>query len=76
MDYKLVLTTLIQAIQAVEILMPESTGKEKFDAAMVMVTAIIGNVEAITPALVAIATLLVNGFRAAGIFKKKEVPAK
>ena len=71
MNYLLMLRTLISAIKTVEALMPDSPGKEKFDAVLVVVQELVGPVESVTPQLQAIATLLVNGWRATGVFTKK-----
>ena len=71
MNYILVLQTMVSAIKAVEALMPDSPGKDNFDAALVMVTAIVGDVTPLIPALKMVATLVVNGLRSVGIFGKK-----
>ena len=71
MNYPLLLTTLISSIKAVETLMPSSQGKDKFDAAIVLVEAALGSVQSILPSLQPIATLLVNAFRASGAFAPK-----
>lgn len=70
MNYLLLIQTLIASIHAVEDLMPDSTGKEKFDAAIKLVEAVVGEVQPMIPALTAVATLVVNGLRATGKFKK------
>ena len=71
MNYILTIKTLISAIKAVEALMPASKGKEKFDAALALVEAVVGDVTPIIPALQAIAALVVTGLRATGIFAQK-----
>ena len=71
MNYILVINTLIAAVRAVEQLMPDSTGKEKFEAAVTMVEGVVGTITPMIPALSAVATALVTGFRAAGVFAKK-----
>ena len=71
MNYLLLIQTLIAAVKSVEKLMPESAGKDKFDAAIVLVEAIIGDVQPLVPVLMDAATLLVKGFRATGAFEKK-----
>lgn len=71
MNYLLTLQTLIAAIKAVEQLMPGRKGKEKFDAALALVEAVVGDVTPIIPALQSIATLVVTGLRATGIFAQK-----
>ncbi len=71
MNYILTIKTLIEAIKAVEELMPESAGKEKFSAAIELVEAVVGSVQGSLPALQRIATLIVTAFRATGAFTKK-----
>jgi hypothetical protein len=75
MNYMLLIQTMISSIHAVEQLMPESTGKQKFDAAVTMVEAVIGDVQPMIPALTMVATTIVNGLRAAGVFNAKPVNA-
>lgn len=71
MNYIIAIKTLIEAIKQVEALMPDSQGKEKFDAAVTIVEAVVGSVEPMLPALMGIATIVVNGLRASGQFKAK-----
>ena len=71
MNYILVLQTLVASIKAVEQLMPDSPGKDKFDAAITLVESVAGSVQSVLPALHAIATLVVNALRVAGVFAKK-----
>ena len=68
MNYRLSITTLIAAIKTVEALMPASSGKEKFDAAIAMVEGVLGELDGMLPALQAVATTVVSGLRAAGVF--------
>lgn len=74
MNYLLIINTLIASIKAVEQLMPDSKGKEKFDAVIVMIESVVGSVSPLLPALEMIATTLVHGFRASGLFTKKPTP--
>jgi hypothetical protein len=69
MNYMLLIQTMISSIHAVEQLMPESTGKAKFDAAIALVEAVVGDVQPMVPALTSVATLVVNGLRSVGKFK-------
>jgi hypothetical protein len=69
MNYVTLLSTLISAIHAVEALMPNSPGKEKFDAAITIVQGVVGDVAPIVPQLMTIATTVVNGLRAVGKFQ-------
>lgn len=71
MNYVLLIKTFISAVKSVEALMPESKGKEKFDAAIAMVEEVFGTLESMIPALLLVATTVVNGLRAAGVFKAK-----
>jgi hypothetical protein len=70
-NYILLIQTFIQAMKDVEALMPESKGKEKFEAAIEMVENIFGKVTGMIPALLGVATTVVNALRAIGVFKKK-----
>ena len=74
MNYILIVQTLVASIKAVEQLMPDSPGKDKFDAAIALVESVAGSVQSVLPALQAIATLVVNALRVTGVFAKK-VPA-
>lgn len=71
MNYLLLIKTAAEAAKTIEALMPESKGKEKREASIAMVEAVVGSVEGMLPALVLLFTTLVNGFRDAGVFKKK-----
>jgi len=75
MNYILLVKTFISAIKSVETLMPDSPGKEKFDAAIALVEGVIGDVAPMLPALESIATMVVNGLRSSGVFKAKQAPA-
>lgn len=72
MDYLTLVKTLISAVKTVETLMPNSPGKDKFNVAVELVGSVMGDVAPILPELGALATLLVEGFRAVGVFVKKE----
>lgn len=61
----------LAAIRVVEQLMPQSPGKEKFDAAVAIVEDALGSVQDKIPALQSLATLAVNALRATGVFKAK-----
>ena len=72
MNYKLLIATLIAAIKSVEALMPDSPGKEKFDAAIAMVEGVVGELTELLPALQLVATTVVSGLRAAGVFAPRK----
>jgi len=71
MNYLLLVKTAIAAIKTVEALMPESTGKDKADAALAMVEGVLGDITAQTPALLTMFTSVVNLLRSVGLFKAK-----
>lgn len=71
MNYLILIKTMLAAIKTVESLMPDSKGKEKFDAAIAIVSEVVGAVDAQLPALETLATTVVNGLRAVGAFKAK-----
>jgi len=71
MDYILLVSTLINSIKTIESLMPKSPGTDKFNAVIAMIEAIFGSVAPMLPQLQALATVLVTGFNAVGIFVKK-----
>lgn len=72
MNYLLAIQTLVASIKAVEQLMPDSPGKDKFDAAVALVESVVGSVQPLLPALQAIATLIVNGLHATGVFAPRK----
>lgn len=69
--YLLMIRTFLSAVKTVEALMPNSKGKEKFDAAIVILESVIGKVESYAPALKVLATLAVTTFRATKEFQPK-----
>ena len=71
MNYLILIQTMIAAIHTVEALMPDSPGKDKFNAALAIVEGIIGDVKAQQPALEKLATTVVNALRLLGVFKVK-----
>lgn len=71
MNYKLLIATFIALMHHVEELMPDSPGKEKFDAVITMLEAVTGDLSAVTPTLLRTATTLVKAWKALGIFKSK-----
>lgn len=71
MNYILIVKTAIAAVKSVEELMPDSTGKEKADAALAFIESVLGDITNITPALLTMFTTLVNLLRAIGVFKTK-----
>jgi hypothetical protein len=71
MNYILLVRTFLEACKAMEQLMPESKGKEKFDAAITMIEQIFGSVETMLPALSMLATLAVSTYRTLGVFRAK-----
>jgi len=71
MNYLILIRTLIVAIKTVESLMPDSPGKEKFDAAIAIVEGVVGSVTDKLPVLQSLATDVVNALRLAGVFKAK-----
>lgn len=71
MNYFLMIKTFIAAVKTIETLMPDSAGKDKFDAVMLIVEEVIGSVSSFAPQLQALATLLVTGLRATGAFSTK-----
>ena len=75
MNYLILIKTLIQAIKAVESLMPTSTGKDKFDACIAIVEEVVGDVSPLLASLEIIATNVVTMLRKAGIFATPSTPA-
>lgn len=66
-----IIKIVVGAVQAVEQLLPQSKGKEKLDAAIAVVTEVVGDVVPILPALEKLIETIVKGFNALGIFKKQ-----
>ena len=71
MSYLVLLSTLISSIKQVELLMPASTGKDKFDATIIIVEGVVGEVQSILPAIAPIVENLVAAFNKTGLFVKK-----
>jgi hypothetical protein len=71
MNYLQMIPVIFDIIKAIEAAMPNSPGKEKFDAAFAALTQIFGDLAAQAPQRAALITVFVNGLTVAGIFKKK-----
>ena len=71
MNYVLLIKTALAAIKTVESLMPDSSGKDKFDAMVAIVEEVLGDVSTLLPGLQKLATTAVTALRAAGVFKPK-----
>jgi hypothetical protein len=63
--------TVFQIIKLIESLMPASTGKEKFDAAVASLEQVYGNLSSMMPVLTPMITGFVAMLNAAGVFHKK-----
>ena len=68
MPYLTILKTLLAAIKTVEALMPDSPGKDKFDACLTIVSAVAGDVSGILPQITTIVGDVVAGLHAVGLF--------
>ena len=71
MNYFNMIRAAIAAIKAVEALMPNSAGKEKADAALILVEEVVGNIGDQMPFLLDFFTHVVDLFNKLGIFQKK-----
>lgn len=71
MNYFVLISTIISAVKAVEALMPASAGKDKLAAVVSIVEGIVGSVAASLPAVEQLVAVVVAGFNAVGLFKKK-----
>ena len=65
-----ILPQIFQIIQAVEGVMPPSSGKEKLEFTINCIEKIIGDIVAIKPLVESIIALAVKMFNSAGVFKK------
>ena len=65
-----ILPQIFQIIQAVEDVMPPSSGKEKLEFAINCIEKIIGDIVAIKPVIESIISFAVKMFNSAGVFKK------
>lgn len=72
MDYVRLVPTIINSVKAIEALMPQSSGKDKLDAAIKMIEEVYGVVSENLPQIIAFITTLVSLFNSIGIFKKKQ----
>lgn len=71
MSYLALIPTIVQLIQAVEALMPASSGRDKLDAVVASVENITGVVTENLPALQKLVGVFVAAFNLRGIFTKK-----
>lgn len=71
MNYIQLIQVAVSAVKAIEQLMPDSPGKEKAEAALTMITEILGDISEQVPALLALFTYVVNILRQIGVFKVK-----
>lgn len=74
MNYLILLSQLAQAVVAVDALMPQSAGADKFKAVITMVEAVLGSVQSQLPAIQGVVKVLVDGYHATGIFTHKTTP--
>ena len=65
-----ILPQIFQILQAVEDVMPPSSGREKLEFAIKTIETIIGDIVAIKPLVESIIALAVKMFNSAGVFKK------
>lgn len=70
MNYITTITTVIDAVKAIEALMPSSTGKDKLDAVLTTISNTVGLIESQIPAITSLIGAIVSILNAAGIFKK------
>jgi hypothetical protein len=68
MNYLTLIPAIFQIVKMIEELMPESKGKEKFDAAVATVASTYGTIAPAVPTLINNAVTLLN---LAGTFKKQ-----
>lgn len=78
MNYPVLLSTLISSIKQIEILMPAATGKEKFEAVLILVEGVVSEVgeirvAATLPAITSIINSLVEELHKVGLFIKKAI---
>lgn len=71
MQYIILIQTIIAAVKAIETLMPESTGREKLQAAIATTEGIMGSLATSLPAIEAFVAVVVAGLNASGAFRKK-----
>ena len=65
-----ILPQIFQILQAVEEVMPPSSGKEKLEFAINTIEKIIGDIVAIKPVVESIIAFAVKMFNSAGVFQK------
>lgn len=69
-SYITLINTVIDVVKMIEFLMPSSTGKDKLDAALVMIEKLLGPLTELLPKITAMISLAVSVFNASGLFKK------
>lgn len=65
--------TIIDLVKAVEVLLPQSSGKDKLDAVLAALGNIVGEVSNLAPVVTPLIAAIVKGLNALGIFTKKPV---
>ena len=65
--------TIIDLIKAVEVLLPQSSGKDKLDAVLAALGNIAGEVTNLAPVVTPLIAAIVKGLNALGVFTKKPV---
>jgi len=73
MNYLVLIPTIIELIKSIEILLPQSSGKDKLAAVIAAVANIAGEASDIAPKLTPLISAIVAGLNILGIFKKKAV---
>ena len=73
MNYLKLIPTILATIHALEDLLPDSTGAEKFKALVDIIENIVGSAVENLPALQKFVSVVVAGLKALGIFKSKAV---
>lgn len=63
--------SVVQAIKTIEAVFPDSTGKEKLDAALALITSAGETVAAMLPSITALITTIVSIYNLVGTFTKK-----
>ena len=71
MNYLQLIPMLIEIIKAIELAMPQSPGKDKFEAVILAVEGVVGSVQTALPQITPVINALVKSFAIVGLFTKK-----
>lgn len=76
MNWLTLISILVNVVKTVETVFPDSSGKQKLDTAIHIVSSVVDNVAPMVPQIQAIIATLVSTFHAAGVFTRASSTAQ